>query len=116
MKLKQLKENVDYLIEKGFSENEVYITLSDTSIGERAKVSFNYIVNGFDWESNQIRIEPNEKIIRYKNNRDNILPPKQKIYFIKERKTIVLKCPKCETKLRKNDIFCFHCGQKVKEN
>ena len=114
MKLKNLKEKVDYLYENKFGENEVYITLSDISIGGRAKVSFDYIVNGFDWEKGEIRIEPNEKIIRYKNNRDNIIPPIQISYENNGRKTVILNCPKCGTKLRKNDNFCFHCGQKVK--
>lgn len=115
MNLNTMKEHIDFLVDRGFGENNVLITLSDNSIGGRASVGIDHISNGFDWESGQIRIEPSKKIISYENNRDNVILPRKRIYEQNGRKYAILSCKKCENKLRKDDIFCSRCGQKCKD-
>ena len=60
MNLKQLKERVDFLYKQSRNPREdiVYITTSEHSIGGRAKCGIKNISLGFDWESHQVRIDP----------------------------------------------------------
>ena len=114
--LKELNETTKYFLDKGFDENTpIYITTNDNSIGGRAFVTIQGMYNGFDWESGQIRLEPNEKILKYENGRDIPLEPRIKNYEYNNRKSKVISCPKCENKLRKDDRFCSYCGQKIKK-
>lgn len=65
MKLKELKRIIDRYIDIGHGDDIVLITLNDSSVGARASAGISGVFAGFDWESGQIRIEPDKKIISY---------------------------------------------------
>ena len=98
----EVKNNEDFLI---------YITLSDPSIGARAFTTIKYASMGFDWESNQFRLEPSNEIVSREWRKD---VPKTKIVdIICNRKYYF--CPVCggSTRVSKDDRYCKRCGQKL---
>lgn len=115
MNLKELKEIVDFEI-KNLREYEkpedisVLITLSESSMGARASSSIKYIGMGFDWEHGQFRIEPSLSLVRKGNALTDVKP------VVKDDFSGVKfwACPKCRLKVAKDDIFCRHCGQKLR--
>ena len=66
MNLEELKERVDFLMQtvRDPREINVYITLDESSVSDRAKEEVQNIYIGFDWEHNQCRIEPEHNLIR----------------------------------------------------
>ena len=114
MTLSELKNQVDFLYENGHVDNPVLITLSESSIGTRAATGITGIYSGFDWEHGQVRISTEKKIISYEKDRDNTMEPRREDYDIGTRVRHLLLCPKCENQLRKDDIYCSHCGQRIK--
>lgn len=111
MKLSKIKEIVDNLVNSGYGDYNTVITTHDISIGARAYSDIQYISNGFDWESGQIRIEPQTDLISKSKDRDKELPIIKHIYGQGIRN--VISCPKCENHLRKDDRYCSNCGQRV---
>lgn len=74
MNLKELKDAIDTIAENmlnnaNLEDIDVRINLSEPSICCRASVGVENIMMGFDWEQNQLRIEPNESIIKGKIKR-----------------------------------------------
>lgn len=114
MVLSELKKQVDFLIDNGYGNNVVLVTLSEPSIGSRAAAGITGIYSGFDWEHRQIRISTDKKIISYEKSRDKVIEPRKEDYNIGTRIRHLLLCPKCENQLRKDDNYCSCCGQKVK--
>lgn len=94
-------------------DTPIMITTADRSIGGRAFVYAAWIGEGFDWESNQIRIATDEKILKYKNGRDVAKSPIIRKYERAGKKIVVRKCSACENKIEKEDRFCRYCGQKI---
>ena len=81
MTLAELKKIVDSYCENKYvnpDEVNVIITLEEMSIGPRAGTGVENIFMGFDWEHNQLRIQPKEKLVRYNKQRDI---PKRIIYY-----------------------------------
>lgn len=112
--LKELNILTQHYLQEGLNEDTpILITTADNSIGGRAFVAATTLSEGFDWERGQLRISTEEKIIKYKNNRDNVIHPVVRHYDINGRNSTVISCPKCENKLRKDDCYCSRCGQKV---
>lgn len=66
MNLSELKQRIDFIYNSTRTPDnvEVVITTSESSIGGRAKCSICRIDKGFDWEHNQVRIEPTNKLIK----------------------------------------------------
>ena len=66
MNLKELKDTVDRLYSHARypEELEVVISTKEHAIGGRAKVSVRSISRGIDWERNQVRIEPEQPLIK----------------------------------------------------
>ena len=64
MNLKELKARIDFLIEAyPDAENlEVVITTKGNSAGGREYTNIESINRGFDWEHNQIRIDPEDNL------------------------------------------------------
>ncbi len=64
MKLKDLKEAVDHLIENGHADDNVVVTvrLRKATCGARPSVNVANIYAGFDWEMHQVRIETTEDL------------------------------------------------------
>lgn len=114
MTLTELKKIVDSYCEDEYvnpDEVNVIITLEEMSIGPRAGTGIENIFLGFDWESNQLRIQPKEKLVRYKKQRDI---PKRIIYY-KAQGTYC--CTTCQHPMKKteakNNKYCPYCGQKL---
>ena len=114
MKLKELYEISKSLVEQGKAEDDVLITLSESSVGARASTPINCMYAGFDWENGQIRIEPKNKLINKLKDRDKQLDTKIMEYDNLGRKHIIRKCPICENHLKKDDKYCSRCGQAIK--
>ena len=66
MNLKELKDRIDFLYEVSRNPEQinVYITISEKAIGGRAKCGVKSVGLGADWEHNQLRIEPEDKLIK----------------------------------------------------
>lgn len=100
-------------IKKMKKDTPIIITTADRSIGGRAFVYATWIREGFDWESGQIRIDTDEKVLKYKNGRDAAKSPVIRKYEQAGKKFVVRKCPACENKIGKEDRYCKYCGQKI---
>ena len=114
MTLAELKKIVDSYCETKYvnpDEVNVIITLVEMSIGARAGAGIENIFLGFDWEHNQFRIRPKEKLVRYYKQRDI---PKRIIYY-KAQDTYC--CTTCQHPMKKteakNNKYCPYCGQKL---
>lgn len=114
MVLLELKRQVDFLCDNGHGDNPVLVTLSESSVGSRAATGITGIHSGFDWESGQVRISIEKKIISYEKDRDNAIEPRKEDYDIRIRVRHLLLCPKCKNQLRKDDNYCSRCGQRIK--
>lgn len=115
MILSELKKQVDFLCNNGCSNDQVLITLSESSIGSRAATGITGIHSGFDWEHGQVRISTEKKIISYEKDRDKATEPRKEDYDIGSRVRHLLICPKCENQLKKDNNYCSNCGQKIKK-
>ena len=112
MTLTELKKTVDSYCETKYvnpDEVNVIITLEEMSIGSRAGTGIENIFLGFDWEHNQLRIQPKEKLVRYNKQRDI---PKDILYY---KLQDIHYCPTCQHPLKKtearNNKYCPFCGQ-----
>lgn len=115
MTLSELKRKIDFLCELGHGEKDVFITLSEKSVGVRASAGISGINAGIDWEARQVRISPDRKLISYDKDRDQ---PIQKIKWDLDmgngKTRHLLICPKCNSHLRKDDRYCSSCGQRLR--
>jgi hypothetical protein len=65
MTLGELQHAVNLLVERGTDINTpIRITTADPCIGGRTSVGMKYIYHGMDWEKGEIRVEPDEKVVR----------------------------------------------------
>ena len=110
MKLSELNNTIQRHLDCN-GDAEVVVTLSEPGIGRRAFSDIRSVNMGFDWETNQFRLEPDKKLTSYAKDRDNPQPA-LRITF-KDGSRPIIKCPKCETKLRKDDRYCPRCGQAI---
>lgn len=117
MTLTELKKIVDAYYEGKYvnpDEVNVIITLEEMSMGPRAGTGVESIFMGFDWEHNQLRIQPKEKLVRYNKQRDI---PKDILYY---KLQDFHYCPTCQHPLKKtetrNNNFCPFCGQRFSKN
>lgn len=100
-----------YLDEREVNPNTpVLITLSGSSIGSRASVGIQGLYTGIDWEQEQLRIEPQEKIFRNIKRMDTPVGITREI----SGGISFNACGKCRMKVAKDDTFCRHCGQRLK--
>lgn len=76
-------------IKKMKKDTPIMITTADRSIGGRAFVYATWIREGFDWESDQIRIDTDEKVLKYKNGRDAAKSPVIRKYEQAGKKFVV---------------------------
>lgn len=115
MTLKKLKELVDYYIGTGHlhGDEEVLITLDEPSVGCRAYESIDYAGCGIDWEANQFRLEPTEKLCHRGRSRDDAMEIRVRKYIYDNSTQFIRRCPSCESKLKKGDRYCYYCGQNV---
>jgi hypothetical protein len=114
MNLEELKSNIDFTIERlrhvDAKDVPVLITLSENSVGARSSTKVKYVEMGFDFEHNQLRIEPEVNLVKMGNSLKDIKPviceefEGRKYYF----------CPRCGQKIAKDDYYCRYCGQKLR--
>ena len=113
MNLKKLKDIVDFSTMqskcKDPEEISVVITLEESSVGCRAYSEICHAGMGFDWESNQFRIQPRKKLVTQGHTFNDPMPIIVKQYNGRN----FYKCPKCPNKVTKSDNFCRHCSQKL---
>lgn len=91
-------------------EIQILITTSENTVGARSCCKIDGVSIGFDFESGQVRIEPSIPLLKEKNSRLIAKSPIQKT--LNNKKYYV--CSSCLLKISKSDIFCKHCGQKLK--
>ena len=115
MNLEELKENIDSTI-RHLNDYEnpknimVLISLKENSMGGRASSGVSCVGMGFDWEHGQFRIEPTKSLVSMGNAITDIKSVICKEYDGRK----YYKCPRCESKISKNDNYCRECGQKLK--
>lgn len=113
MNLTELKSKVDVCCSHcNPNEVEVLITLNQPSMGPRASAGVESVCLGFDWERNQLRIEPKGKLERSGLGRDVNRP---KLLYTGTGSEVLngYWCPRCQQKVDKHDKYCKHCGQRV---
>ena len=113
MNLKDFKDRINACYDhcKNPEEIEVLITLDTPSMGPRASSGIGSVNIGFDWEANQLRIEPKLRLERKGLTRDNNRP---KIYNNKPDSVLNgYWCPRCQQGVDEKDKYCKHCGQKI---
>lgn len=91
-------------------DKEVLITIEGDSIGSRPYCKIQSAGFGFDWEHNQFRIEPSEKLFT-KDNLSNVQLPKH----IKIKNKDFFTCRICNKKVETEDNYCKFCGTKLKK-
>lgn len=116
MNLAELKTIVDgyseSVLENGtkLEDISVLINLSEPSIGPSASSGVESVYMGFDWENNQLRIEPTKKIATLSKRLDTVRPCVQKPH----RDASLYWCPRCTNQVKETDNFCRSCGQKMR--
>ncbi|MEX0597810.1 MAG: hypothetical protein WD512_15060 [Candidatus Paceibacterota bacterium] len=112
--LEELKNLVDstveHLYDKESKDVPLSINISEPSMGARAYSSVKYIGMGMDWEHGQLRITPEDELVRKGNSLKDVKhvdcrPYDGRNYYF---------CPRCQQKISKNDIYCRYCAQKLK--
>lgn len=114
MKAEQLRDILNTYIERGHGDNSIVITLRQPSIGARAGCGIESVTAGFDWESGQIRLQPDKDLTTYEKSRD--MPLDAVVRKYEETNRIIYKCPKCEEHLKLKQLYCGRCGQRVAVN
>lgn len=114
MNLDELKFVVDHTIEHlhhGMQSKDipVLITLSENSMGARSSSNVKYAGLGFDWEHGQFRIEPEKSLVRKGNS---LTDPKCTVRRQYDGRNYYF-CPRCSSKISKNDCYCRFCSQKL---
>ena len=117
MNLNELKNYVDFKISnlneyESAEEIPVLITLSEPSAGARASCKIRSISTGFDWEHGQIRIEPEQKLVRMGKTLNDVVPVYEYNSLTGGRKSYI--CNTCGCAVSKDDRFCKHCGQRLR--
>lgn len=115
MNLSSLKEAIDSAIEHLPNHESpdnilVLITLSESSMGARASTGIYHAAMGFDWEHGQFRLAPNKELV----SKGNSLTDVKEVVCRQFRGRNFYFCPRCESKITKNDCFCRDCSQKLK--
>ena len=112
MTLKELKDSVDHVVGRAAGREDeipVLVTLAEPSVGPRASAQVEFATMGFDWEANQFRLQADVDLVRKGRAQDDILPPHE----YKADGMRVRRCSACNYKLRQNDRYCPHCGQRL---
>lgn len=113
MNIGELTEKLSALVKDGHKEENVVITVEEPSVGARACVGIQSALLGFDWETGQLRIEPQEPLVTYGKDRD--IPVKAKIMTMDMGRVTrsARKCPSCGFRVYKEHRYCPMCGQRI---
>ena len=113
MTVEELCIRLDDMIKRGAGAKSVVITLADPSIGDRAKADIISVFEGFDWESDQVRLEPSVKLVSESCKKLVRKANSKLVVDIKGRYITVYHCPKCNNKLSRTANYCSKCGTAV---
>lgn len=113
MKLGELQNIIDLsitqkqrsqMVSGNIKDKEVLITVANgSSINTRPSVKIKSAGFGFDWESHQFRIEPQQNLFTEFLNNISVKPIITPQYYY---------CPKCKVRISQTYNFCNNCGQK----
>lgn len=116
MKLKEIKNIINILVERGYGDKELCVKLSQPSVGYTAQTPVIDYSQGMDFDRDKFILITKDKITSYDKDRDQVLDPFEYSYkYIEDKVKTVLLCPKCENTIRKKDKYCSQCGQRVGE-
>ena len=111
MKLKELKQSIDFYISRNQNneEKEVVVSLDQVSVGFSASSQVEQFHEGIDWDSGKFFIGTKDKLIM--KNKDRDIPVE-----IKKDPTFNNKyvCSACGYYVCKGDNYCRTCGNKLK--
>ena len=111
MKLKELKQSIDFYISRNQNneEKEVVVSLDQVSVGFSASSQVEQFHEGIDWDSGKFFISTKDKLIM--KNKDRDIPVE-----IKKDPTFNNKyvCSACGYYVCKGDNYCRTCGNKLK--
>lgn len=99
-------------IKKLKKDTPIMITTADRSIGGRAFVYATWIGKGFDWESGQIRINTDEKVLKYKNGKDVAKSPIIRKYEQAEKNLLSENARRAKIRLEKRTVSVNTAGRK----
>lgn len=111
--LAELQRAVDVAASSHYRSPEevaVLITLDQPSMGPRASVGVYHAGLGFDWEDGQFRLAPAERLVLSRKDRDIALEPGKHL----SGGIRVTCCCRCGQRVAKTDVYCRHCGQRLK--
>jgi len=113
MRLSQMKKIIDTYEEEGLGNSPVVIALKEPSVGGTRTTEIMQIYPGFDWNHGQILIQTKDEICRLEKNKDFLTKMNLFVFNYDKKSIIELHCPRCESKLKKDDNYCHECGQHV---
>lgn len=99
-------------IKKMKKDTPIMITTADRSIGGRAFVYATWIREGFDWESGQIRIDTDEKVLKYKNGRDAAKSPVIRKYEQAGKNLLSENARRAKIRLEKRIVIANTAGRR----
>ena len=115
MTLSDLKQTLNTLsLQRRDPDLQVVITTTgESSYGARPFVPVKDIYPGIDWESGQLRIEPEEPLYRSERRPEDTRKAFAIQYIYDRRMVTKHHCPMCMEELVGRKNFCACCGQKV---
>lgn len=110
MKLKELKQSIDFYVSrnKDNQDKEVVVELDQVSVGFSASSQVVQFYEGIDWDSGKFFIGTKDKLIMKNKDRDIPIKIKQDPVFPKR-----FVCTACGCYVNKQDNYCSSCGQKL---
>lgn len=111
MKLKELKQSIDFYISRNQNneEKEVVVSLDQVSVGFSEFSQVVQFHEGIDWDSGKFFISTKNKLIMKNKDRDVPVEIKQDPVFPKR-----FVCTACGCYVCKDDNYCRTCGNKLK--
>jgi len=105
MKLSELKQHIDFLIEHGYKHDdpEIRVIISTSgSIGGTPTVGIKSITSGFDWDSGKIMISTLDPIMKVNQNTlENLRKEAEKIgYSMSENRSLKAEVKRLRAKVK----------------
>lgn len=111
MKLKELKQSIDFYISRNQNneEKEVVVSLDQVSVGFSASSQVEQFYEGIDWDNGKFFISTKDTLIMKDKDRDIPVEIKKDPVFPKR-----FICTACGYYVCKGDNYCRTCGNKLK--
>jgi hypothetical protein len=121
MNLAEFKHSVDFIYSslRNYEKPEdinVVLEIDEPSVGAGACVNVTYISRGIDWESGRVNVCVSEKIVRKGHSKEDVIAPWEHEYdYGNGKKTTIRDCRMCGGLIKKDDRYCIHCGQRLRQ-